>query len=267
MGQLIRNDSNQYVPEYQVQFWLGKKKRYCVIIPVINEGERIHNLLNKMKHCDISNYADIIIIDGGTTDGSLSEQVLKQYGANGLLLKIGPGKLSAQLLCAYAFALDHKYIGMITIDGNDKDDPIAIPNFIEALDKGYDFVQGSRFISGGIAENTPKIRDLAIRWIHAPILSLGSGFKWTDTTQGFRAYSSKMLLDTKIAPFRKIFDTYELLAYLSYRAPKMGHSCIELPTTRTYPKGKIPTKISMFSGNILLFWILFKSVIGGYNPK
>ena len=193
MGHLIKNGNDKYIPEYEVQFWLGKKKKYCVIIPVINEGERIHSLLSKIECYGIANYVDIIIVDGGTTDGSLSEYVLKQYEVSGLLLKIGKGKLSAQLLCAYAFALDQGYVGMITIDGNDKDDPEAIFQFIDALEDGYDFIQGSRFISGGIAENTPKIRDIAIRWIHAPVLSLGSGFKWTDTTQGFRAYSSRII--------------------------------------------------------------------------
>src|SRR5260363_350405 len=68
------------------------------------------------------------------------------------------------------------------------------------------------------SENTPKLRDFAIRFIHAPLLSLASDFKWTDTTQGFRAYRRRMLLDPKIAPFRAVFVTYELLAYLSYRA-------------------------------------------------
>ena len=82
-----------------------------------------------------------------------------------LLLKTGPGKLSAQLRCAYvrcayAFALDHgyqghgyqghgyqgqDYQGIVTIDGNDKDDPEAIPRFIDALKQGLDVVQASRW--------------------------------------------------------------------------------------------------------------------------
>eukprot|EP01036_Dinobryon_divergens_P000413 gene413-515_t len=101
-----------------------------------------------------------------------------------------------------------------------------------------------------MAENTPLLRDFAIRFIHAPMLSLFSGFKWTDTTQGFRAYSRKMLLDPQIAPFREVFQAYELLAYLSYRAPKLGYRCVELPTIRRYPKGEVPTKISSFKGNL-----------------
>ena len=98
------------------------------------------------------------------------------------------------------------------------------------------------------------------------MLRLFSGFKWTDTTQGFRAYSTKMLSDPDIAIFRDIFITYELLAYLSYRAPKLGYKCTEIATTRRYPKGEIPTKISSFRGNLSVLLVLFKACFGKYNP-
>ncbi len=99
------------------------------------------------------------------------------------------------------------------------------------------------------------------------MLSLFSGFSWTDTTQGFRAYSRKMLLDANIAPFREVFTTYELLAYLSYRAPKLGYRCLELPTIRRYPKGEVPTKISVIRGNLSVLQVLISACFGRYNPK
>ncbi|NMZ11758.1 glycosyltransferase family 2 protein [Pseudomonas proteolytica] len=255
------------VPAFDTHFWLGHKHPWCVVIPVINEGERIKNLLAKMAALKIADVADIIIVDGGTTDGSLELKGLQQVGVRGLLIKTGPGKLSAQLRCAYAFALDQGYEGIVTIDGNDKDDPEAIIRFIDALKQGVDFVQASRYVAGGIAENTPASRDFAIRFIHAPMLSLFSGFKWTDTTQGFRAYSRKMLLDPELALFRDVFMTYELLAYLSYRAPKLGYRCVELPTVRRYPIGAVPTKISSVKGNLSVLAVLMKCCTGVYNNK
>jgi len=255
------------VPSFNSPLWRGRQHEFCVVIPVINEGTRICSLLDRMAGLRIASLTDIIVVDGGSTDGSLALERLQAQGVRGLLVKTGPGKLSAQLRCAYAFALDQGYQGIISIDGNDKDDPAAIPRFIEALQQGVDFVQASRFVPGGMAENTPLLRDFAIRFIHAPMLSLFSGFKWTDTTQGFRAYSRKMLLDPQIAPFREVFQTYELLAYLSYRAPKLGYRCVELPTIRRYPKGKVPTKISSFKGNLSVLQVLFKACFGAYNHK
>ncbi len=255
------------VPAFETKLWLGRQHPWCVVIPVINEGERIKSLLSRMAELNIASYADIIIVDGGSSDGSLAIESLKTNGVRGLLLKTAPGKLSAQLRCAYAFVLDQGYEGIVTIDGNDKDDPVAIPQFIDALKQGVDFVQASRFIAGGVAENTPKSRDFAIRFIHAPMLSLFSAFHWTDTTQGFRAYSRKMLLDTRIAIFRNVFMTYELLAYLSYRAPKLNYRCVELASVRRYPKGEVPTKISAFKGNLSVLKVLIRACFGIYNPK
>lgn len=255
------------VPSFDTSLWLGRQRDCCVVIPVINEGERIRNLLGRMAALGIAELADIIIVDGGSKDGSLELEALQKKGVRGLLVKTGPGKLSAQLRCAYAFALDQGYDGIVTIDGNDKDDPDAIRFFIEALRSGTDFVQASRFLAGGVAENTPASRDFAIRFIHAPALSISSGKKWTDTTQGFRAYSRRLLLDERLAPFRDVFVGYELLAYMSYKAPRLGYRCEELPTARRYPKGEVPTKISAFRGNLNVLLVLFRACLGLYDPR
>ena len=133
-----------------------------------------------------------------------------------------------------------------------------IADMLEKLSEGYDFVQASRFIKGGVGENTPASRSLAIRLIHAPLLSLASGFHWTDTTQGFRAYSAKLLSDSRVSI---------LLAYLSYIAPKLGFRCVEVPGMRRYPKGQVPTKISSFKGNMNLMKVLVKACLGCYNRR
>ncbi len=259
--------SKWQVPSFELPLWRGRQADYAVVIPVINEGERIRRLLTRLADLEISPQLDVIIVDSGSTDGSLALEFLQARGVRGLIVKTGPGRLSAQLRCAYSFAMQKDYAGIVTIDGNDKDDPDAIPAFVEALRNGNDFVQASRFIRGGRAENTPKMRDLAIRFIHAPVLSVSSGFHWTDTTQGFRGYSRKMLLDPRVAPFRNVFQGYELLAYLSYRAPRLGFRCVELPTTRRYPVGEaVPTKIKGFRANLSVLRVLFKAVSGAYDP-
>ena len=258
---------NWEVPAFEVIFSLSKTKDYCLVIPVVNEGERILSLLKKIQELNLPNIVDVIIVDGGSTDGSLETGRLKQLKVNTLLLKTGKGKLSAQLRCAYAYALIEGYKGILTIDGNDKDDPEAIPRFVDKLQQGYDFVQASRFIEGGQAVNTPNSRNFAIKFIHAPLLSFASGFHWTDTTQGFRAYSDKLLKDPRISIFRDVFSEYELLSYLSYIAPRMGYKCIEIGTRRVYPSGKVPTKISTFSGNLKVLLTLLRTCVGRYNKN
>ena len=82
------------VPEFRIDFWDGKTSDYCVVVPVINEGDRIRQFVRRLKENKIDAIADIIIIDGGSTDGSLNHEYLQSGGIRGLLTKTDSGKLS-----------------------------------------------------------------------------------------------------------------------------------------------------------------------------
>lgn len=255
------------VPKYECFEYAEKTKDYVVLIPIINEGNRIAKELTRAKEHHISDYVDIVICDGGSTDGCTDENSLRSLDVNTLLIKRDEGKQGAQLRMGISWALERGYEGIITIDGNNKDSIEDVPNFIQKLKEGYDLVQGSRFIEGGKAINTPFIRTVSVRLIHAPVISLTAHQKFTDTTNAYRAYSRKYLTDIRVQPLRDIFMRYELLAYLSVRATQIGMKACEIPVTRAYPKtGKTPTKISFFKGNSELLRILFKNMQGAYNP-
>lgn len=255
------------VPEFKYNEFLKKRSDICVCIPVINEGHRIRTLLKRMHSLHLMNTNDVLIADGGSTDGSLEEDYLSATGARTLLTKLGPGKLSAQMRMAMAYAIEEGYTGTVFIDGNNKDDPEAIPRFISKLEDGYDFVQGSRHMPGGRGVNTPPSRHYGVKYLHAPLISLAARYRYTDTTNGFRAYSTRLLLDPRVQPFRDIFQSYEILFYLAIRASRLGFRVTEIPTTRSYPSNeKIPTKISPLKGNLNLLKVLFHAVFVGYNP-
>jgi len=256
------------VPDFECQELKNKLTQYCICIPIINEGKRIRKELERAKQYGIDKIADIIICDGDSTDGSTNEEELRNLGVNTLLIKKGPGKQGAQLRMGLYFALQRGYDGFITIDGNNKDSIEDVPKFIEKLEEGYDFIQGSRFIKGGQGINTPLIRTISVKLIHAPIISLTAKKRFTDTTNAYRAYSKKYITHEKVKPFRDIFVTYELLAYLSVRASQLGLKTCEIPVKREYPKkGKTPTKISFFKGNSKLLRILISNMFGKYNVK
>lgn len=261
-------EKREGVPKFECTEYENKHKDYVILIPIINEGDRIIKELKRADKYNVSESADIVICDGGSTDGCTEELRLRKLKVNTLLVKRDSGKQGAQLRMGMWWALNRGYKGIITIDGNNKDSIEDVPRFIEKLKEGYDLIQGSRFIKGGRAINTPFIRTVSVKLIHAPIISLTAHQRFTDTTNAYRAYSARYLQDERVKPFRDIFMTYELLAYLSVRATQIGLKACEIPVTRAYPKsGKTPTKISFFKGNSELMKILFKNLFGAYQPK
>lgn len=258
--------SDWEVPDFDIYELRPKSTRYCVLIPVLNEGDRIRRQLAAMRSAQLG--IDVVIADGGSTDGATELNELSANDVSVLLVKTGPGRLGAQLRMGFAFALDRGYDGVVTIDGNNKDGFEAIPNFISELEKGYGFVQGSRYIRDGEAIHTPLDREIGVRLIHAPLMSLAAGFRYTDTTNGFRAFSAKLLRDERVQPFRHIFDAYNLHYYLGVRAARLGYRVKELPVRRAYPRGgKTPTKISGLVGRVSILRQLLLTIIGAYNPS
>ena len=226
------------VPAYTMDVLQPKGSDSCLLIPIINEGSRIHKELDRACAAGVPGLVDVILCDGGSTDGSMALDGLRTRQVNTLLVKTGPGKQGAQLRMGIHYALERGYENILTIDGNNKDSIESVPLFLEKMHAGYDLVQGSRFIRGGRAINTPPVRWLAVRLIHAPLISLGAHQWFTDTTNAYRAYSRRYLTHPDVQPLRDVFAGYELLAYLSIRATRLGLKACEVPVERAYPKAE-----------------------------
>ena len=253
------------VPAHDRFVLADKARKYAVAVFCINEGDRIRAQLGRMA--PLADLADIVVADGGSTDGSLDVKTLGDFRLRALLVKRDTGKLSAQMRMAMAFAIEEGYEGLVVIDGNGKDDVSAIPRFLELLAEGYDHIQGSRYISGGKGVNTPIARHVGVKLVHAPLVSVAARKRYTDTTNGFRAYSRKLLTDMRVSPLRDVFVGYELHYYLAIRAARLGYKVIETPVTRSYPRdGKVPTKITGFRGNFAVLKTLASVVRGEFDP-
>lgn len=254
------------VPAYDVHELQPRRTRYAVLIPVIDEGERLLTQLRGMEF--LAGKGDIVVGDGGSRDTSGDPATLREYAVRTVLVKTGPGKLSAQMRMLLDYAVKEGYEGFVFIDGNGKDGAEAMPAFFEALDQGFDYIQGSRYLPGGVELNTPWDRRVAVKFLHAPLISLAARFHYTDTTNGFRALSRRAVLDPRVQPFRDVFDTYNLHYYLSVRIPRLGFRVKELPVRRVYPaKGAVPSKIGGLTAKFAIVKQMLLAVLGQYNPR
>ncbi len=252
------------LPTFSQTILSSKKSEFAVVIPVLNEGERLLKILTDLKKL-VPRY-DVILADGKSSDGSTEPARLTELGVTQILVTEERG-LGTALRMGLAAGLRSGYAGLITVDGNGKDDVSALPLFIEKLSSGFDFVQGSRFAKGGGHKNTPLVRHLALKILLIPILNLKSPFRFTDPSNGFKGLSRHFLLSKKVQPFRNVFAAFNLQLYLN-RVAAESFRCSEVPTVRNYPSdGTVPTKII----GLKVLWRLFKELIftvrGNYHPR
>ncbi len=251
------------LPEFTETRFFPKKTKYCLLIPNFNEQDHLLSQIEKMKTQGIFDIVDTVLCDAGSTDGSADPEMLRDAGFCALLVRHGKGRYSTDIRMGMGWAFEQGYKGVITVDCNDKDDTSAVPRFIEKLDEGYDYIQGSRFIRGGYHENTPFVRLAAIKLIMVPLMSLGAHRFLTDSSNGFRAYSMRFLTDERVNPFREEFYLHEIVYYLPSIACRLKFRVIEIPVTRVYPAtGEVPSHATM-SDN----WKTIKVMLGLVGHK
>ena len=251
-------------PLFDTREFFPKRTRYCFCLTVLNEGDRLRGQLARMQ--PRAGLADIIIADGRSTDGATDPGYLASMGVRTLLSTSERGLCTATRM-AVAYALEQGYEGVVTCDGNGKDGVEALPEFLRLLGEGYDLIQGSRFARGGVSTHTPLDRQMAIRFIQAPLIALGGGFLYSDPTNAFRALSRRFLVDERVQPVRRIFVRFNLQIYFIYRAAQLGFRVTEIPVVRVYPDdGSVPTKIVRWRTKLLILRELLQVVFGRCNP-
>ncbi len=254
------------VPDFTAIEFTSRNSRYCLLIPVFNEGARILTLLGRAQAAGVDKITDVIVCDGGSRDGSVEPGTLESYGVNTLLIKSGPGQTSARLRMGIWYALQRDYRGILTIDGANRNSIEDVPRFIRMLEQGYDFVLGSQFCKGGKSVNMPILRWMFARLVHAPLLSLTARHWFTDTTNPFRGYSREYLTHPAVRPLRDMFMGEELLPYLGVRATQLGLKACEVPISHCYPAQAGTPAAGAETNSFEMLRNLFAVMAGKYNP-
>jgi dolichol-phosphate mannosyltransferase len=125
----------------------------------------------------------------------------------------------------------------VVMAGNGKDDPAEIERLIGPVVKGEsDYVQGSRYLPGGMRSRMPFVRKVFNR-LYPLIWSLLTQEKCTDVTNGYRCYRLDILRDHRIDLDQRWLDGYSLEYYLHYKVLTLGYRAMEVPVSKVYPFG------------------------------
>ncbi len=208
--------------------------RIAVLAPCFEEEARIGNVVRRVREWG---EADIVlVVDDGSRDDSA--RAARAAGAEVLALpeRRGVGAALREGLRSLRGRADV----VVVIAGNDKDEPREIPRLLDPIAEGSaDFVQGSRYLSGGRASgDMPLYRRFATR-LHPLLFSISTGRKVTESTNGFRAFRLSLLEDPRVKLEASSLDGYALEPHLYASVLRLGYPTCEVAVTKTYPPRKL----------------------------
>ena len=162
-----------------------------LVIPTLNEVDGMKQVIPLIKKEWVD---EILIVDGGSTDGTIEE-------AKKLNLKViqqkSKGSLGAAIYDGFE-STKAEYLLMFGADGNNE--PEEIPKMLEKIKEGYDQVIISRFGKTSINEDAGIIDAFGNKMFTAITNIIFRG-QFTDTLSSSRAFTKKAWDEIKFDAF------------------------------------------------------------------
>lgn len=199
--------------------------KVTLLVPTLNEidGMKVIMPLVRRDWCD-----QIIILDGGSTDGTI--EYARDHGYFVYVQKRRGFRHAYTEVLPY---IEGDVIVTFSPDGNSV--PELIPALIGKMQQGYDMVIGSRYLDGAKSEDDDVVTAFG-NWLFTKTINVLHGGHYTDAMVIFRAYKTKLIYDLQLhkeegyLAAEKLFHTtisWEPL--LSVRAAKRKLKVIEIP--------------------------------------
>lgn len=140
-----------------------------------------------MPQIDPSWFSQILVVDGGSTDGTIewAEQ-------NGYSVYVQKKK---GIRWAYLEILDMIEGDIVITISPDGNCPVeAIPSIIEKMNQGYDMVIGSRYLGESVSEDDDFLTAFG-NWLFTRTVNLLHGGDYTDAMVIFRAFRRDLIYE------------------------------------------------------------------------
>ncbi len=199
--------------------------KVTLLVLALNEIDGMKAIMPRVRR---EWYDQIIILDGGSTDGTIEYAKQQEY-----FVYVQKRRGFRHAYTEVLPYIEGDVIVTFSPDGNSV--PERIPALIEKMKEGYDMVIGSRYLEGAKSEDDDVITAFG-NWLFTKTINVLHGGCYTDSMVIFRAYKTQLIYDLELhtdepyAAAEKLFNTtisWEPL--LSVRAAKRKLKIAEIP--------------------------------------
>lgn len=223
-------------------------EKTIIVMPVANEEETIGQTLQEILDFNYDNLFIYPVIDSYSKDKT--EEIIRSFENTGKVKCIFYEKSTGVISCyleGYRQALKDDAKRIIEMDGGGSHLPKELPQFVEALDEGFECVWGSRFIKGGGMEHDPLYRRI-LSGGGTVLANLVLGTKLKDMTSGYEAFQRSVLEKFDFDQFLSTGHMYQ--TEMKYYCRK--YSCKEVPIHYIAGKSSLKWK-SVKEALVILF--------------
>jgi dolichol-phosphate mannosyltransferase len=219
------------------------KPRTLIVTPTYNEKDNLRRFVDAVRGALPE--ADLLVVDDNSPDGTgeLANALAAADPNVRVMHRAGKEGLGTAYIQAFLRGLSEGYDRFFEMDADLSHDVRYLPDFVRALDDGYDVVIGSRNIPGGGVEGWGLGRHFISKGgsLYSRTI-LGMGVR--DLTSGYKAFSRRALEAIALADVHS--NGYSFQIELTYRAVRRGMRVKEVPIVfvdRTAGNSKMSRKI------------------------
>lgn len=217
--------------------------RTLVVTPTYNEKDNIQRFIDAVRGALPA--ADILVVDDNSPDGTgaIADRIAAADPHVRVLHRTGKLGLGTAYIQAFTRGLAEGYDRFFEMDADLSHDVRYLPDFVRALDAGFDIVIGSRNVHGGGVEGWGLGRHVISKGgsLYSRTI-LGLSVK--DLTSGYKAFSRRALEAISLEDVHS--NGYSFQIELTYRAVRRGMRVKEVPIVfvdRTAGRSKMSRKI------------------------
>jgi glycosyltransferase involved in cell wall biosynthesis len=215
-----------------------------VLIPALNAERSIGAVVRDCKAVN----EDVLVVDDGSADRTAD--VAREAGAHVVSHPVNRGK-GAALKTGFAYAIEHGFDAVITLDADGQHLPGEIPKFLAArAETGADLIIGGRAHLFG--EMLPR-RRFANRF-SARCIAYAAKTNVTDSQSGFRLYSVDLLRAIRLRS-----DGFDMESEVIVQAGCRGFRIMTIPINLGFVDGQSTSHYKPLGDTIRIAWTVIRA--------